>query len=126
MLVHRLLRWPNIRPTSGQRLVFAGMSLLRYIIMIINQKKMRKQCFDIISRISIHANTRCVTMVTYNKHPRVFLSYVHLVLCNVAVTQQTENICITFIQRRPNVFDVGRALYKCYTNVLCLLGSQLT
>ena len=30
--------------------------------------------------------------------------------------------CITFIQRRPNVFDVGQTLYKCYTNVLCLLG----
>ena len=36
-------------------------------------------------------------------------------------TQQTQNICITFIQRRPNVFDVGPTLYKCYTNVLCLL-----
>ena len=33
-----------------------------------------------------------------------------------------ENICITFIQCRPNVFDVGPTLYKCYTNVLCLLG----
>ena len=31
-------------------------------------------------------------------------------------------ICITFLQRRPNVFDVGPTLYKCYTNVLCLLG----
>ena len=30
--------------------------------------------------------------------------------------------CITFIQRRPNVFDVGPTLYKCYTNVWCLLG----
>ena len=29
--------------------------------------------------------------------------------------------CITFVQRWPNVFDVGPALYKCYTNVLCLL-----
>ena len=38
------------------------------------------------------------------------------------VTQQTQNICITFIQRRPNVFDVGPTLHKCYTNVLCLLG----
>ena len=27
-------------------------------------------------------------------------------------TQQTQNICITFIQRRPNVFDVGPTLYK--------------
>ena len=38
-----------------------------------------------------------------------------------ASTQQTRNICITFIQRRPNVF-VGQTLYKWYTNVLCLLG----
>ena len=37
-------------------------------------------------------------------------------------SQQTRNICITFIQRRPNVFDVGPILYKCYTYVLCLLG----
>ena len=26
--------------------------------------------------------------------------------------QQTQNICIAFIQRRPNVFDVGPTLYK--------------
>ena len=37
------------------------------------------------------------------------------------MTQQTQNICITFIQRRPNVEDVGTTWYKCYTNVLCLL-----
>ena len=36
-------------------------------------------------------------------------------------SQQTQNICMTFIQRRPNVFDVGPTLYKCYTNVLSLL-----
>ena len=30
--------------------------------------------------------------------------------------------CIIFVQRRPNVFDVGPTLYKCYTNVSCLLG----
>ena len=40
----------------------------------------------------------------------------------VTASQQTQNICITFVQRRPNVFDVGQTLYKCYTNVLCLLG----
>ena len=32
--------------------------------------------------------------------------------------QHTQIICITLIQRRPNVFDVGPTLYKCYTNVL--------
>ena len=40
------------------------------------------------------------------------------------MTQQTQNICIPFIQRRPNVFDAGPTLYKCYTNVLCLLGTD--
>ena len=39
----------------------------------------------------------------------------------VGLSQQTKNICITFIQRRLNVFDVGPTLYKCYTNILCLL-----
>ena len=43
-----------------------------------------------------------------------------LVACN-CVTQQTQNTCVTFIQRRPNAFDVGTTLYKCFTNVLRLL-----
>ena len=30
--------------------------------------------------------------------------------------QQAQNIWITFVQCRPNVFDVGPTLYKCYTN----------
>ena len=34
-------------------------------------------------------------------------------------SQYAYNICMTFIQRQP---DVGPTLYKCYTNVLCLLG----
>ena len=33
-----------------------------------------------------------------------------------------QNIYITFIQRRPNIFDVVPTLYKWHTNVLCLLG----
>ena len=35
--------------------------------------------------------------------------------------QQTQNISITFIQRRPNVFDVCPALYEVI-QMLCLLG----
>ena len=34
------------------------------------------------------------------------------------LSQPTQNICITFIQHRPNVFAVGPTLHKCYTNVL--------
>ena len=39
-------------------------------------------------------------------------------------TQKTQNICIAIVQRRPNVFDVGPTLYKCYTNVFCLLQGR--
>ena len=31
-----------------------------------------------------------------------------------------QSICTTFVQRRPN--DVGPTLFKCCTNVLCLMG----
>ena len=41
----------------------------------------------------------------------------------ICVTQQTQNICMTFVQCWTSVEDVGPTLYKCYTNVLCLLGS---
>ena len=37
--------------------------------------------------------------------------------------QQTQNICITLVQCWTSVEDVGPTLYKCYTNVLCLLGN---
>ena len=37
------------------------------------------------------------------------------------VAQQTQNICITFIQRWTSVEDAGPALDKCYTNAMCLL-----
>ena len=39
-------------------------------------------------------------------------------------TQETQNISITFVQCWTNVEDVGPTLYKCYANVLCLLGSD--
>ena len=35
-------------------------------------------------------------------------------------------MCKTFIKCWPNVEDVGPTLYKCYTNVLCSLGYQLS
>ena len=40
--------------------------------------------------------------------------------------QQTQNICITFVQRRLNVFDVSPTLHKCHTNLLYLLGYQVS
>ena len=35
---------------------------------------------------------------------------------------EQKHICMTFKQCWTNVEDVGTTLYKCYTNVLCLLG----
>ena len=52
--------------------------------------------------------------------------YTRNTICNCVyfniISQQTQNFCITFIQRRPNVFDVGPTLYKCYTNVFVFTG----
>ena len=58
-----------------------------------------------------------------------------IMLCNVYVaavirywllwsaseSQWTQNICITFVQCWTSVEDAGPTLYKCYTNILCLL-----
>ena len=46
-------------------------------------------------------------------------------MCNFELRQRAQHICLTFVQRRPNVFDVGPTLYKCYTNALCMLGIYL-
>ena len=48
------------------------------------------------------------------------VTFVNIMTINVGYLRQ--NICIAFVQRRPNVADVGPTLYKCYTNVLCSLG----
>ena len=43
---------------------------------------------------------------------------------NTWVPASTKNFCITFVQCWSNVEDVGPTLYKCYTKVLCFLGSS--
>ena len=43
-------------------------------------------------------------------------------LSQQTLSQQTQNICITFIQRWPNVLNVGPTLHKFYTDSLYLLG----
>ena len=37
-------------------------------------------------------------------------------LVHSCVKGTNVNICITFIQHRPNVYDIGPTLYKRYTN----------
>ena len=38
------------------------------------------------------------------------------------VNPSKQNICITFVRCWTNVKDAVPTLYKCYTNILCLLG----
>ena len=43
---------------------------------------------------------------------------------NIGQLPTNTNYCATFIQHRPNDFNVGPILFKFCTNVLCLLGSH--
>ena len=45
-------------------------------------------------------------------------------LTRFLVSQQTQNLCITFVQCGTNVKDVGPTLCKCYIDVLCFLLSH--
>ena len=51
-----------------------------------------------------------------------FLNYTATFIYISLPSQQKQTIYITFMQRRLNIFDVGPKVYKCYTNVLSLLG----
>ena len=72
---------------------------------------------------------RCPNLLVITCHPRQGSSACGNLrwqsVCRLlpVVSQQTQNICITFIQCWTNVDNVGLTLYKCYTNVLCLLGN---
>ena len=48
-----------------------------------------------------------------------------IVLMGSCYSQQAQNICITFVQRRHNVFDIGPALYVCFV-LTGLNAAQLT
>ena len=90
-----LRRQPNIKPALGERLVSLQLKIL---------------CMKEINKIQ-----QC-------KHDKNAIICKACNVCNNTFSQKTQNICITFVQRRPNVFDGGPTLYKCHTNVLCLLG----
>ena len=63
---------------------------------------------------------------------KVFKQYGKVVMCRLVInpdtehskgetTQQTQNICITFVQGWTNGEDVGSTLDKCCANILCFL-----
>ena len=50
--------------------------------------------------------------------------HVRVSRANVMQTQKTQNICIAFVQCRPNVFDAGPPFYKCYTMFFDFTGKS--
>ena len=60
------------------------------------------------------------------QHLRPWPNIVQMVDKWFCLTHQTQNICITFVQCRPNVFDVGPTLYKCYTKCFVFIGHKET
>ena len=49
----------------------------------------------------------------------------HVLQYIVLYTNYLYDICMTFVQRRPNDFDVDPTFYKCYSICLCLQGEEL-
>ena len=72
--------------------------------------------------VSAPANTGPTLKQYWFNASRLLGAYIISVCYCPANTKHLYNIYS--LQRRPNVFDVVPTLYKCYTNVLCLLGGH--
>ena len=46
-------------------------------------------------------------------------------MLNILPSKHRRYVCIAFIQCWPNIEDIVPTLYRCYTNVLCLLGRPI-
>ena len=134
MLAHHLRRWPNISQVLSYRVVFGvtlnvgqrhrrpaniNPALVQSIVPVPPACRYRQH--EVLTRTELILASTGDAKPTFNRHWLVIAtsSKQYQTSC---YSQQTQNFCITFIQRRPNVFDVGPTLYKCYTNLLRLLG----
>ena len=134
MLVYGLQRWLNISPVLGYRVVFGATlnmgqrhrrqgninpALVQSIMPVLPACRYRQH--EVLTRTEwIQAGTSDVSP-TFNRHWLVITASSIKQYQFSCYSQQTQNICITFVQRRLNVFDVVPTLYTCYTNVFCLL-----
>ena len=50
----------------------------------------------------------------------LYVRFWRIKLCSFVLNPANTKHCMTFVQPRANVFDVGSTLYTCHTNVLCL------
>ena len=76
-----------------------------------------------LKKCAVYAENKKIR-IKWTGHPYrliIYLYGIHVNVVKMKPTQQAQDICITRIQRLPNVVDVGPILYKCYTNVLRLL-----
>ena len=95
----------NMKPASGQRLLSSTFYLIE---------------------LYIGSLSLCHTFDDADTdRPIAWRQHLFAVLIWQAAILAKQNICITFIQRWTNVEDVGPTLYKCFTNVSCLLGHCL-
>ena len=81
--------------------------------------------FSPISSHEITGRLQLLSPVEYDGHFAILFTHKQYEF-RPCTTQQTQNICITFIQHRANVEAVGPTLHNCYINVLCLLGIAST
>ena len=112
MLGHRLRRWPNIKSALDQLLVFAGKKL--------------------------YGSLRVSLLYDYSRFYSVLLEIKSMLLpllrqerYNMCWSfQQTQNICMTFVQCRTNVEDVEPTLYKmpytCFVFAGLFVGMSLS
>ena len=82
----------------------------------------------IVNPLEIKGNWAYLVFFTKCHDPLIFITAdVFLSMaCNIdQFPSNTKQFCITFIHCRTNVEDVGPTLFKCYTNVVCLIGYAL-
>ena len=90
--------------------------------------KKRLDCFLVYFQVRIQYQASTIVTAYFSSKQLLLFGFAQqyspwtLLTAVFVLSQQTQNIFIAFVQCRPNVFDIGPTLYKCYTNVLCLLG----
>ena len=77
------------------------------------------QSFEISLRIQIQTSRNRIFNQLY-----ILLRPPPASLLLFSQSQQTQNICITFVQRRSNVFDAGSTLYKMLYKCFMFAGTS--
>ena len=113
--MHDLENMTNIRPNRNSNSVSIN-----------NRTKWDIETGEIRFGIKTHECCWCTGNAGSCRSVCISESRAAYIFISMARILQTQNICITFVQRWSNVFDVGLTLYKCYTMFSCLLYDKLT